>query len=142
MNYQVLIIEDEQDTAEAVQGALELEDIDSDIAIDGIEGLEKFKGGNYDLILLDLKMPKMSGEEVLKSIRKIDPFVDIVIYTNFQVFTDLKSLTNIGIDGFINKGAEADLKELITMIKEKLNPLDENGLDTLINKTANDICDE
>ena len=79
---------------------------------------------NYDLVLLDLKMPGLSGEEVLKEIRKADPFIDVVIYTNYSEFSDLKKLTNIGIDGYINKGATADLKELVNTIKQKLAPLD------------------
>ena len=66
----VLIIEDEMVTAEAVKEALALDGIFADIASDGESGLKKFVSDNYDLILLDLKMPGLSGEEVLSEIRK------------------------------------------------------------------------
>lgn len=121
---QVLIIEDELNTANPVKEALSLEGITADIATDGVEGLKLFQTGEYDLILLDLKLPKMSGEDVLYAIRKQDPFIDVIVYTNYSEFADIKKLTNIGIDGYINKGPDADLRELITTIKERLGPLD------------------
>ena len=55
----VLIIEDEYDTANAVAEALKLYSIDADIAKDGATGVDMFKNGNFDLVLLDLKMPGM-----------------------------------------------------------------------------------
>lgn len=115
-------IEDEIMTAELVKEALHLNGIGADIAEDGLKGLELIKKKDYDLILLDLKMPKLSGEEVLKEIRKIRPYVFVIIYTNFSEFADIKALVNIGIDGYVNKGPDSDLQELIDKIKEKLEP--------------------
>lgn len=131
---QVLIIEDEIATANPVKSALELEDISADIATNGNLGLEMFEKGDYDLILLDLKMPGLSGEEVLAKIRKQDPFVDVIIYTNYSDFADIKRLTNIGIEGYINKGPEADLEELVTVIKSKLSPLGTDEISSLVDK--------
>ena len=131
----VLIIEDELSTARPVQEALKINGIDAEIAQNGLQGLEMLKQDNYDLVLLDLKMPGLSGEEVLKEIRKADPFIDVVIYTNYSEFSDLKKLTNIGIDGYINKGATADLKELVNTIKQKLAPLDSE----IIGKMMQDV---
>lgn len=128
----LLIIEDEVLTASAVKEALELNGIEAEIAGDGIKGLELIKENDYDLILLDLKMPKLSGEEVLKKIRKIRPYVFVIIYTNFSEFADIKALTNIGIDGYINKGADADLKELIDIIKEKLEPFSVEDMQLIV----------
>lgn len=128
----VLIIEDEIRTAEPVQTALKFNGISADIAANGQQGIDMFKKTDYDLVLLDLKMPGMSGEDVLKQIREIDPFVDVIIYTNYSEFADIKKLTNIGIDGYINKGPNAELGELVNAIKEKLSPLsDEIALEIL-----------
>ena len=128
----VLIIEDETATAEAVKEALALDDISADIASDGESGLEKLISNNYDLILLDLKMPGLSGAEVLSEIRKQDPFIDVIIYTNYTEFADIKKLANIGIDGYINKGPKADLSELIRAIKEKIAPLNDETISALL----------
>ena len=133
----VLIIEDEIVTAEAVKEALALENISADIASDGKSGLEKFVSHNYDLILLDLKMPGLSGDEVLSEIRKRDPFIDVIIYTNYMDFADIKKLTNIGIEGYINKGPKADLSELISVIKAKLAPLDDEIITALLKDIPN-----
>ena len=133
----VLIVEDEIVTAEAVKEALALDDISADIASDGKSGLEKFTSSNYDLILLDLKMPGLSGDEVLSEIRKQDPFIDVIIYTNYTEFADIKKLANIGIDGYINKGPKADLSELISAIKEKLAPLNDETISALLKDIPN-----
>lgn len=133
----VLIIEDEIVTAEAVKDALALDDISADIASNGKSGLEKFSSQNYDLILLDLKMPGLSGDEVLSEIRKQDPFIDVIIYTNYTDFADIKKLANIRIEGYINKGAKADLSELIDAIKKKLAPLDDETISVLLKDVPN-----
>ena len=118
----ILIIEDELMTATAVKEALELNGMTAETAEDGMKGLELIKKNDYDLVLLDLKMPKLSGEEVLREIRKIRPYVFVIIYTNFSEFADIKALANIGIDGYVNKGPDSDLKELVNIIKSKLEP--------------------
>ena len=135
---QVLIIEDEIATAVPVKDALALEGISADIATDGENGLKMFESGDYDLILLDLKMPGLSGEDVLTAIRSKDPFVDVIIYTNYSEFADIKKLTNIGIEGYINKGPEADLEELVTVIKAKLSPLGNDEISALLEKLPDD----
>lgn len=132
----VLIIEDEMDTARPIQGALKLENIDSDIAEDGESGIRMFQQNKYDLVLLDLKMPGLQGEEVLKEIRKSNPYVYVVIYTNFGEFADIKKLVNIGIDRYINKGGDADLEELIAIIKGLLEPMSIEGLSMLLDSTG------
>ena len=137
----ILIIEDEIDTATPVKAALELEGIDADIAKDGSEGLTLFGHNEYDLVLLDLKMPGMSGEQVLSEIRKLDPFMDVIIYTNYSDFSEIKKLTNIGIEGYINKGPNAELSELIETIKSKLAPLDDFIVGKLIDSLPGENTD-
>jgi DNA-binding response OmpR family regulator len=133
MQSRVLIIEDEVGTARPVKEALELIGISADIAVDGEVGIEMFMKDEYDLVLLDLKMPKMDGEEVLKKIREIKPYVYVIIYTNYSEFANIKALTNIGIDGYVNKGPDADLKELLMIIKGKLEPFSEYEARLLLN---------
>lgn len=129
---EILIIEDETLTAKTVKEALELNEMKVEIAEDGIKGLDLIKKNDYDLILLDLKMPKLSGEDVLKEIRKVRPYVFVIIYTNFSEFADIKALANIGIDGYVNKGPDSDLKELVNIIKEKLEPFSTEDLENMV----------
>ena len=133
--YNILLVEDERETAKYVKDAFELEDIQVDIAYDGIEGLDKFHKNDYDLILLNLQMPKMTGEELLKELRKENPYIDIIVYTNFAEFGDIKKLVNMGINGYINKGTQAELDELIDTVRAKLEPMSEEETERLIRST-------
>jgi hypothetical protein len=56
----------------------------------------------------------------------------VIVYTNYGEFTEIKSLTNVGIDGYINKGPDAELQELLNMIQNKLNPLNDEMVKKLI----------
>ena len=134
--YRILIVEDEKNTADPVKEALELNGFEADVAENGIHALDMFEKKTYDLVLLDLKLPQMTGEEVLRKLRNIDPYVYVIVYTNYSVFEDIKKLTNIGIDGYINKGGSADLNELVQTIKRKLLPLDEIGVKKLLREDA------
>ena len=98
--------------------------------------LLKNNPNKYDLILLDLKMPGMQGDEVLREIRRTDPYIYVVVYTNYGEYTNLKELVNIGIDKYINKGAGADLEELIDAIIGLLNPLTKEGIEALVKNTG------
>ncbi len=133
--YSILLVEDERETAKYVKEAFELEDMQVEVAYDGMEGLEKFRGKEYDLILLDLQMPKMTGEELLKEIRKENPYIDIIVYTNFEKYGEIKKLVNMGINGYLNKGPQAKLDELIDAVREKLEPMNEESTMRLIRNT-------
>lgn len=130
--YKILLIEDEDATAGFVKKALENNGYEVEIAVDGEEGVLKFEKGNYDLVLLDLKLPKKEGVEVLQDIRRIDPYVYVIVYTNYSVFADIKRLTNIGVDGYINKGADAELQDVVDMVKDKLDPLNGEDVSRLV----------
>ena len=67
----------------------------------------------------------------MSDIRKENPFISVIVYTNYSDFADIKRLTNIGIDGYINKGPGADLDELVAAIEKKLAPIDGDTIDML-----------
>ena len=133
--YKILLVEDNRETAEFVRAALELEDTEVETACDGKVGWSMFQENSYDLVLLDLEMPRMNGEELLREIRRENPYIDIIVYTNYERFGDIKKLVNMGINGYVNKGPSADLQELIDMVKSKLEPMDEEDMTRLIKDT-------
>lgn len=69
MPYRVLIIDDDPEIMEWLSTDLKLSGFHTDTAIDGASGLQKSQNGNYDLIILDVMMPKMDGFEVCKNLR-------------------------------------------------------------------------
>jgi DNA-binding response OmpR family regulator len=75
----VLVAEDEPMLLDLTSYALRKYGFDSDGVTDGAAALERWESGNYDLVLLDLMLPKASGLEVCREIRKQSPTVPIVI---------------------------------------------------------------
>ena len=128
----VLLVEDEQKTGEMLKAALESEGIDVVWAMDGKTAEDRMEKGKFDLVILDLKLPEISGEQVLEYIRSIDPYVEVVVYTNYQEPPVMKNLINLGVEGYINKGADADLWETVKIVKARLDPFsDEEKADLL-----------
>lgn len=66
----ILIIEDSVRLADTIADALRDENYIVDIANDGLQGYENAASGIYDMLILDLMLPKMNGYEVLSSLRK------------------------------------------------------------------------
>lgn len=139
MNNTLLLVEDEKKTGEILKRALENESIDVTWVQDGSSALEIMEKGKFDLIILDLKLPGMTGDEVLEEIRKIDPYVDVVIYTNYQDPPVMKKLINLGVDKYINKGADADLWQTVDIVKERLRPLSEEEREQLLDAAPEGI---
>ena len=75
----ILIVEDEQDLCESIAKGLRLDGYEADTCFDGEEALEMASVENYDLIILDLNLPKLDGMEVLRSIRAEDNETNILI---------------------------------------------------------------
>lgn len=132
MNNTVFLIEDEEKTGDMLRQALESEDIGVVWAKDGPSALQKMEKGKFDLVILDLKLPGLSGDEVLEGIRKVDPYVEVLVYTNYEEPQVMTRLINLGVEGYIKKGAEADLWETVAKIKAKLDPLSDSETDDLL----------
>jgi len=98
----ILIVEDEKNIAQLVAYNLTKNGYEYSIAYDGEDGLEKALSGEYDLILLDLMLPKMDGFEVCRNIRKkLD--TPIVIVTARQEEVDKILGLDIGADDYVTK---------------------------------------
>jgi CheY-like chemotaxis protein len=68
-----LVVEDDATTRTLLTGLLESIDCDVDIAVDGEEALVKIRASDYDVVLLDIVLPKMSGIDVMESLRRDSP---------------------------------------------------------------------
>ncbi|MBP3914791.1 MULTISPECIES: response regulator transcription factor [unclassified Clostridium] len=81
MNYKILVVEDDNQIQELIVEFLSSQDYIVDTANDGVEGYEKFKSGEYDLVILDVMMPRLDGHSLCKMIRNIDKEVSIIFLT-------------------------------------------------------------
>lgn len=103
----ILIIEDEKKIRRFLQLELEHEGYNVTVAEDGEEGFDKFKKDYFDLILLDLMMPKLSGEEVCKKIRETSEIPIIVLTAKDQVLNKVE-LLDMGADDYLTKPFEVE----------------------------------
>lgn len=142
MENTILLVEDEHKTGEMLKQALESEGIGVVWAEDGEAAKDTMEKGKFDLVILDLKLPKASGEEVLNHIREIDPYVEVIVYTNYREAPVMKNLINLGVEGYINKGADAELWDTVRQIKEKLDPFTEDKEGHILESLNHDFLDE
>lgn len=82
MKRKILVIDDEPGIRDLFSYFLQPHNIEVTTAADGIEGLGKLKDDAFDLVFLDVHMPKMRGPEVLKEIKKIKPKQVVIIFSS------------------------------------------------------------
>jgi CheY-like chemotaxis protein len=109
-NYSILLVEDNKLNQTVVKFTLKRYGYDIDIANNGIEAVEKFKGNKYDFILMDIMMPEMDGIEATKNIRELekeDRIPIIALTADIMVANEEKCLES-GMDAHIAKPFEID----------------------------------
>ena len=111
----VLIIEDEYSLADAIRESLEKEHLDVTIVTNGIDGEDEALTNLYDLILLDIMLPKKNGFEILKTLKEEKIKTPIIILTAKSEIEDkLNGLEN-GADDYVTKPFH--MKELLARVK-------------------------
>lgn len=117
----VLIVEDERTLNEAYELVLKREGHDVQVAYNGEEALKVFKEHQPELVLLDLRMPKMDGVEFLKHLEpeKNYPDVKIIIFSNYDDQKEIDSAFKHGANRYILK-AWSSPKELAKVVTETL----------------------
>ena len=122
----VLIVEDEPAVRDALDYSLRGEGFDVDAAPDGEAGLRAAQGGDYDVVILDLMLPKMSGTEVCRRLRS-ESAVPIIMLTAKGAELDRVLGLEIGADDYVTK--PFSMAELIGRIRAilRLRQLDRSG---------------
>jgi len=114
----ILVIDDEQSIRNSLKEVLEYEKYEVDLATEGREGLEMFEKNKYDVVLCDIKMPKMDGIEVLEEIFEQTTDVPIIMISGHgNIDTAVESIKKGAYD-FIEK--PLDLNRLLITIKNAL----------------------
>ncbi len=101
----ILVVDDEPDFASIVQGNLEKEGFEVDVAYNGVEGIEKVKANAPDAIVLDVMMPEKDGYEVCKELKAEEQFANIPIILLTAVASHVTSTRYSHADGM---STEAD----------------------------------
>jgi two-component system response regulator RegX3 len=113
----ILIVEDESSFSEAISFLLSKEGFETDVAENGRTALELFKASAYDLVLLDLMIPEVSGIEVCRAIRTTS-MVPIIMLTAKDSEVDKVVGLELGADDYVTKPYSS--RELVARIKAVL----------------------
>ena len=118
----ILVVDDEPDFALIVQGNLEKEGFEVEVAYNGVEGIEKVKANPPDAIVLDVMMPEKDGYEVSKELKGHDKYSEIPIVLLTAVASHVTSTRyshadgmNTEADDYIAKPASA--KDIVDSVK-------------------------
>jgi two-component system response regulator HydG len=117
--FKVLVVDDDADLRLSVASALSENHYLVDQAKDGEEAVNRIRAGNYQLVLLDVNMPNMTGLEALKEIKAHDPSIIAIMLTAFSNVRDAVEATKEGAYNYLEKPIKAE--NLVYLIDKALN---------------------
>lgn len=118
----ILFVEDEVNISKLLKDALSDYFYSFTVASDGLEGLEKFKSVNPDIVITDILMPNLDGLEMTKEIRKIDENTPIIVLSAFSDKEKLLKAIDIGITKYFIKPFDPEeVLEYLIFLANKLN---------------------
>ncbi len=118
----VLVVDDDQGLRLSVKSALAVtQRFEVDEAFDGVNAMEKIKGGDkkFDLVILDVDMPRMNGLEALRLIKEFDPGIIVVIMTAHATLNDAIQAVKDGAYNYLQKPVASE--ELLQLIDKAVN---------------------
>lgn len=117
----IAIIEDDPTISQMYRMKFEAEGFDVQLADNGLRGVSLVESFKPDIILLDIQMPKMTGDEALKQIRSkaSGKTVPVIVLTNLGAEEAPKSLHELGVHSYIVK-ADLTPKQVVERVKEAL----------------------
>jgi DNA-binding NtrC family response regulator len=104
----VLIVDDEERFRTTMCKLLTVRGLTATTAGSGTEALEKLKENAYDVAILDVRMPEMTGVQVLSEIRKLDSEVEVIIMTGYASVDTAKEIIKLGAYDYMLKPYEID----------------------------------
>ena len=116
---QILVVDDSLSTREIEKSILELDGYNVELAVDGIDALEKMRNQYFHLILTDIQMPRMDGLTLIENIRRQEKFAStpIVVVSSESKAEKVQQLKNIGANAVFNK-RDFDRGSLLDKVKE------------------------
>lgn len=115
----VLVVDDEDALRTVLSSELSSSGYDVSTAADGDEAITTLQNKKFDLVLLDIKMPKVDGFEVLRFIKKNFPTIKVIMLTGFADLKNAIESKKHGAEDFVSK--PYDLVDLLTTIERVLS---------------------
>lgn len=105
----ILLVDDEQEFINALSERLEIRDLKSSTALDGAQALKLLGEQDPDIMILDLNMPGISGMDVLRSVRKSYPRLQVIIQTGHGNDLDEAEARELGVFAYLKKPVDIEL---------------------------------
>ena len=132
MQKSLLIVDDDDEIRELLEFDLAQSGYKVDTAQNGLEGLEKAVSNYYDLVLLDVMMPKMNGFDVCKNIRKSKPELPVLLLTAKGTIDDKTQGFDCGADDYLVK--PFDIQEVLLRVRALLRRKSDSQPEQLLKK--------
>lgn len=116
----ILIIDDEKNIRMTIKNCLSEQEYKVDVAINGEDGFEKLSTMNYDLALMDIKMPGISGLELLKKIRDADIKTAVIMMTAYGTIEKAVEAMKLGAIDFLSKPfTPQEIREIVKKVTSR-----------------------
>ncbi len=124
--FKVLMVDDEEDFVTTLSERMKMRDVDSDVALDGEQALQRVEDDIPDVMVLDLKMPGIDGLEVLRRVRKAYPQIPVVILTGHGSEKDEAEARRLGAFDYLQK--PVDIEKLVKILRKAYKSKVENTM--------------
>lgn len=114
----ILVVDDDSDIALTFRAGLREYGFEVDSFVEPVKALEEYEPAKYDLLLLDIRMPKMDGFELYRRIRKIDDKVRVCFITAYDVSSE--DFGNLSGNGSVFIKKPIDIEQLSNIVNEIL----------------------
>lgn len=136
----ILVVEDETKIARVLELELEYEGYQVTKAHDGLEGLRLYREKEWDLLLLDLMLPGLSGTDLLKRVRAGDENTPVIMLTAKDTVSDKVTGLDLGANDYVTK--PFDIEELLARIRVALRPKSDHQVLRISDLTVNESTHE
>ncbi|RKO65603.1 response regulator [Desulfofundulus salinus] len=116
--YHLLVVDDQAGVRRMLLEAFSDDGYEVELAVSGPEALKKLRNGGIDLVLLDMKMPGMSGLDTLRETRKLNPDIPVIMMTAYGELELLGEAKKLGVRHYVSK--PFDLQEVRYLVRALL----------------------
>jgi len=126
MKTRVLLVDDEEEFVQALAERLSMRNYDTTVSLRGGDAIEKLKHYNFDVVVLDVRMPGMDGPDVLREMKRIKPLTEVIMLTGHATVETAIEGLKLGAYDYLLKPCETeDLVAKIDKAYEKKAEHDE-----------------
>lgn len=112
----ILLVDDEEELVSTLSERMEMRGLDAEVALDGPQAIDAIKTRLPHVMVLDLRMPRMDGMEVLRHIKKNNPEIQVIILTGHGSAKDEEQARRLGAFDYLQK--PVDVETLVNRIKK------------------------